>query len=54
MGAIVNLYTPNTEFTAEHAAFIESIPAYLRELMSCIKQASALKPLLLVYAALSY
>jgi hypothetical protein len=52
MGAIVNLYTPNTDFTAEHAAFIESIPAYLRELMSCIKQARALK--LLEYAALSY
>ena len=59
MGAIVNLYTPNTEFTAEHAAFIESIPAYLRELMSCIKQARALATgvcglKLLVYAALSY
>mmetsp|Transcript_70258 Transcript_70258/g.114113 ORF Transcript_70258/g.114113 Transcript_70258/m.114113 type:complete len:1322 (+) Transcript_70258:48-4013(+) len=38
MGAIVNLFTPNPDFTTEHLAFIDSVPTYQRELLSVIKQ----------------
>jgi hypothetical protein len=38
MGSLINLCTPGPDFAPEHNKFIESVPTYLSELMSVIKQ----------------
>lgn len=38
MGAVINLFTPNPDFTPEHNAYIQTVPTYRRELMAVIKQ----------------
>jgi hypothetical protein len=38
MGSIIKLFTPGTHYTPAHNKFIESVPTYLSELLSVIKQ----------------
>jgi len=38
MGSIIKLFTPGAQYTPAHNKFIESVPTYLSELLSVIKQ----------------